>query len=116
MKQKWVALLLVMAYVLGLKRTTNRSFRIRLLFEFAHHKGLKTADEIWLNTLFIQIRHKDKIQSVMKDKRPLTDEEREALRALLTLILSRKFVCEKTYEQDVELSHQVTYRFMKTQA
>jgi len=116
MKQKWVALFLVMTYVLGLKRTTKRPFRSGLLFELAHQKGLKTADEIWLNTLFIQIRHMDMIQGVMMDKRPLTDEEREALRAILILILSRKFICEKTYEQDVELSHQVTYRFMKTQA
>ena len=116
MKQKWVALLLVMAYVLGFKRMTNRPFRTGLLFELVHHKGLKTADKIDLNTLFIQIRHKDRIQSIMKDKMPLTDEEREALRALLILILPGWMKCEKTYEPDVELSHQVTYRFMKTQA
>lgn len=86
------------------------------MIELVQLKTLKTADEIWLNTLFIQIRHKDEIQSIMMDKMPMTDEEREALRALLTLILSRKYKCEKTYEPHVQLSHQVTYRFMKTQA
>jgi len=116
MKQKWAALLLVMAYVLGIKRMTNRPFRTGLLFELVHLKRLRSADEIDLNTLFIHIKHKDRIQSIMKDKMPFTDEEREALRALLTLILSRKYKCNKTYEPDVELSHQVTYRFMKTQA
>jgi hypothetical protein len=116
MKQKWGAFLSIIGLVLGLKRPTKRPFRARLMIELYQIQSLKSASEIRLNTLFIQIRNKDEVRCLMDERMPLTDEERNALKAVLDLILPKQTKRVTLYEPDVELSHQLTYRYTKTQA
>jgi len=86
------------------------------MIELYQTQSLKSANEIRLNTLFIQIRNKDEVRCLMDERMPLTDEEQEALKAVLDLILPKQTKRAKLYESDVDLSHQLTYRYTKTQA
>ena len=113
MMMKWEAFLTLLGMMTGIKRSTKRPYRIALIRELIKKRNLKNAKEILLNTLFIRISYADHSQDIMMDRMPLSDEERESLKALLVLILPKSMVCQKRYEPDSELTHQCTYRFIK---
>jgi len=74
---------------------------------------LKSYDEIQLNTLFIRLIESSKVLELDHTYFPLSDAEREYLKDLLILRLPLKTIIETHYENDHDLTHQLTYCFIK---
>lgn len=116
MKQKWSAVLMIGAFVLGFHRSTNQPFRFivaRNLLKTAH---LKDAQEILLNSRFVMIKQDEIIRDITPLLWPISDAEREVLKSVIILYLPINFHVEEHYEPDCCLAHQRTYRFVKTEA
>jgi len=75
--------------------------------------NLSSATEIHLNTLFIRLKTQDKVVELNQDCFPLNDGEREHLKDVLIVLLPFRTQIEAHYEKDTDLTHQLTYCFIK---
>ena len=116
MKQKWSALLIMCAFVLGFHRSTNQPFRFIVARNLLKTMHLKDAQEIRLNTRFVTIKQDKITRDITPLLWPISDAEREFLKAVIILYLPVNFHVEEYYEPDCCLAHQLTHRFVKTEA
>ncbi len=114
MYHKFKAFLIIIAFHLSLKRSVNRPFRHKVAHQLLHGLDLKNCEKIILNTQYLKIDLNSILTQRAHTLFPLSDAEREYMKAVLIWILPRSFEVEKVYEEDVELTHQLSYWFTKS--
>jgi len=87
-----------------------------LIGDLLRLKGLRHADEILLNTLSFTTIRNHKATFVLSKRMPLSQRERDVVKALLIIILPRDFQVEHRNESILPQDHQLTVHFMKTHA
>jgi hypothetical protein len=113
MRQKWWALLRIISRRLGFRRTVYKKIRFKIISKLLKGIDIRSYDEIQLNTLFIRLIFSSKVLELDHTYFPLSDAEREYLKDLLILRLPLKTIIETHYENDLDLTHQLTYCFIK---
>jgi len=111
---KLKALLIILTYQLGLNRTSNRSFRRNLADRLHFPLLLENSEEIILSTRYLCQLTKTNILRSDQDPFPLSDAEREYMKAILIYRLPSNYRVEKHYNEEETLTHQLAYHFIKT--
>ncbi len=113
MNPKLSALHRMITYHLNLNRSSTRPFRRKVAHHLLQDLDLKDCEMILLNTQYLTL-HPTKTRS--QDAQalfPLSDMEREYIKAVLILRLPSSFTVKKFYAEGIELTHQLTYQFTK---
>lgn len=113
MRQKWWALLRILSRRLGFRRTVYKKLRFKIISMLFKGIDIRSYDEIQVNTLFIRLINSLGVLELDRAYFPISDAEREHLKDLLILRLSLKTIIETHYENDHDLTHQLTYCFIK---
>jgi hypothetical protein len=111
---KLKALLTILTYQLGLNRSSNRSFRRNLADRLLIPFSLKNSEKIILSTRYLCQLTKTNSHRSDQDPFPLSDAEREYMKAVLIYRLPSHYRVEKHYNEEEPLTHQLTYHFIKT--
>jgi hypothetical protein len=107
------AFIKILGMVLGLKRSAHRVFRRGLLCRILKGIEFKKISEILLNTQFIKIKKQGAYEELELTTFPLSDLEREFIKEVFILVLPSQTQIKNQYEKDVDLTHQLTYCFIK---
>jgi hypothetical protein len=113
MRHKLRALFSLIITLLGFHRSSYKAFRPNLGVKLFKGLKLKSYTEIQLNSLFIRCIDSSSVIDLDPSIFPLSDAERETLKDLLILRLPKKTSIETHYEKDHDLTHQLTYCFIK---
>ena len=113
MRQQWWALLKIISRRLGFRRTIYKKLRFKIISKFFKGIDLRSYDQIQVNTLFIRLINSSGVLEIDHAYFPISDAEREHLKDLLILRLPLKTIFETHYENDHDLTHQLTYCFIK---
>lgn len=105
--------MMIFVYVLGFRQRPHRPTRPFLMFKCLKKINLSSMTEIHLNTLFIRCRTHDKVIELKRDLFPLNDAEREHLKDVFIVLLPLRTQIETHYEKETDLTHQLTYCFIK---
>jgi hypothetical protein len=113
MRQKWWALLRIISRRIGFHRTVYKKLRFKIISKLFKGIDIRSYDEIQVNTLFIRLIYSSGVLELDHTYFPLSDAEREYLKDLLILRLPLKTIIETHYENNLDLTHQLTYCFIK---
>ncbi len=116
MTNKRKALFTLIGLISGLTKTTKQHYRIKLILSLLRTKSLKKSDEIIVSAGGLRVANASRKEDLCAGFAPLSDDERETLCALLTVILPKTFLQEKHYDPGLPLSTQVRVCYIKTEA